>query len=227
MTPPMACPSADTGRVLRPRSRGDPRQRLRRTGRSPRLGLAWHGGLPPSLNALAQPGLAHREVEAPGPDLDPCSGARLRPGRAQATTPRSWSRITALSSSPIEDYRPRSVRLARRKYALAAGARPIISRMSAMPAITVLMDQQFAMEWVKDNIASFGGDPDQGDHLRRVGRRLERPRSTSPRPKPGLAFSAGAIIESGAYMINTVAPLAKLPRRRRRRLRRESPRIEQ
>ena len=39
-----------------------------------------------------------------------------------------------------------------------------------------LQDQQFAMNWVKQNISAFGGDPSQHHHHGQLGRRLERVR---------------------------------------------------
>src|SRR5580658_2447237 len=70
-----------------------------------------------------------------------------------------------------------------------------------------LMDQQFAMAWVKNNIAAFGGDPSKvtidGESAGGLSVSLNL---ASPKTAAGL-FRA-AIIESGAYMINTVASLA-------------------
>jgi len=70
-----------------------------------------------------------------------------------------------------------------------------------------LMDQQFAMQWVGENIASFGGNPSKvtidGESAGGLSVSLNL---ASPNTAAGL-FRA-AIIESGAYSINTVASLA-------------------
>ena len=70
-----------------------------------------------------------------------------------------------------------------------------------------LMDQQFAMEWVKDNIASFGGDPTKVTISGESAGGLSVSLNLAS-PNTGAGLFRAAIIESGAYMINTVAPLA-------------------
>ena len=70
-----------------------------------------------------------------------------------------------------------------------------------------LMDQQFVMEWVKDNIASFGGDPTKVTISGESAGGLSVSLNLAS-PNTGAGLFRGAIIESGAYMINTVAPLA-------------------
>ena len=70
-----------------------------------------------------------------------------------------------------------------------------------------LMDQQFAMEWVKNNIASFGGDPTKvtisGESAGGLSVSLHL-----ASPNTGAGLFRGAIIESGAYMTNNVPSLA-------------------
>jgi para-nitrobenzyl esterase len=70
-----------------------------------------------------------------------------------------------------------------------------------------LMDQQFAMEWVKDNIASFGGDPTKVTISGESAGGLSVSLNLAS-PNTGAGLFRGAIIESGAYMTNDVAPLA-------------------
>jgi para-nitrobenzyl esterase len=66
-----------------------------------------------------------------------------------------------------------------------------------------LMDQQFAMQWVQDNIAAFGGDPTK---VTIGGESAGGLSITSNLASPDTATGLfrGAIIESGAYMLHTV-----------------------
>jgi para-nitrobenzyl esterase len=75
-----------------------------------------------------------------------------------------------------------------------------------------LMDQQFAMAWVQNNIAAFGGDPDAvtigGES---AGGLSVSTHLASPNTFKGLTnrnLFGGAIIESGAYMYHDVPSLA-------------------
>jgi len=70
-----------------------------------------------------------------------------------------------------------------------------------------LMDQQFAMAWVRDNIASFGGDPAKVTISGESAGGLSVSLNLAS-PNTGAGLFRGAIIESGGYMTNDVAPLA-------------------
>ncbi len=52
-----------------------------------------------------------------------------------------------------------------------------------------------ALEWVRDNIERFGGDPDKSHHLRRIGWRRKGKRADAMPPAKGLFLKA--IVQSG------------------------------
>jgi para-nitrobenzyl esterase len=75
-----------------------------------------------------------------------------------------------------------------------------------------LMDQQFAMAWVHDNIAAFGGDPKTvtigGESAGGLSVSSHLASTNTFRGLTGRALFGGAIIESGAYMYHDVRSLA-------------------
>jgi para-nitrobenzyl esterase len=70
-----------------------------------------------------------------------------------------------------------------------------------------LMDQQLAMTWVRNNIARFGGDPDRTTISGESAGGLSTLSNLASPPASGLFRQA--IVESGAYMIFSILPLAK------------------
>jgi para-nitrobenzyl esterase len=75
-----------------------------------------------------------------------------------------------------------------------------------------LMDQQFAMAWVHDNIAAFGGDPETvtigGESAGGLSVSTHLASTNTFRRLTGRDLFGGAIIESGAYMYHDVPSLA-------------------
>jgi para-nitrobenzyl esterase len=75
-----------------------------------------------------------------------------------------------------------------------------------------LMDQQFAMAWVHDNIAAFGGDPKTvtigGESAGGLSVSTHLASTNTFRGLTGRDLFGGAIIESGAYMYHDVPSLA-------------------
>lgn len=75
-----------------------------------------------------------------------------------------------------------------------------------------LMDQQFAMAWVHDNIAAFGGDPERvtigGESAGGLSVSTHLASTNTFRHLTGHHLFRGAIIESGAYMYHDVPSLA-------------------
>jgi para-nitrobenzyl esterase len=75
-----------------------------------------------------------------------------------------------------------------------------------------LMDQQFAMAWVHDNIAAFGGDPEAvtigGESAGGLSVSTHLASTNTFRGLTGRNLFGGAIIESGAYMYHDVPSLA-------------------
>jgi para-nitrobenzyl esterase len=75
-----------------------------------------------------------------------------------------------------------------------------------------LMDQQFAMAWVHDNIAAFGGDPQAvtigGESAGGLSVSTQLASTNTFRHLTGRDLFEGAIIESGAYMYHDVPSLA-------------------
>jgi len=74
------------------------------------------------------------------------------------------------------------------------------------------MDQQFAMKWVQDNIAAFGGDPRTvtigGESAGGLSVSSHLASTNTFRGLTGRDLFGGAIIESGAYMYHDVPSLA-------------------
>jgi para-nitrobenzyl esterase len=74
------------------------------------------------------------------------------------------------------------------------------------------MDQQFAMKWVQDNIAAFGGDPRAvtigGESAGGLSVSSHLASTNTFRGLTGRDLFRGAIIESGAYMYHDVPSLA-------------------
>jgi len=75
-----------------------------------------------------------------------------------------------------------------------------------------LMDQQFAMAWVHDNIAAFGGNPERvtigGESAGGLSVSTHLASTNTFRHLTGQDLFGGAIIESGAYMYHDVPSLA-------------------
>jgi para-nitrobenzyl esterase len=75
-----------------------------------------------------------------------------------------------------------------------------------------LMDQQFAMAWVQQNIAAFGGDPDAvtigGESAGGLSVSTHLASTNTFKGLTNRNLFAGAIIESGAYMYHDVPSLA-------------------
>src|SRR5215471_4046360 len=75
-----------------------------------------------------------------------------------------------------------------------------------------LMDQQFAMAWVHDNIAAFGGDPEAvtigGESAGGLSVSTHLASTNTFRGLTGRNLFSGAIIESGAYMYHDLPSLA-------------------
>src|SRR5262249_27278089 len=75
-----------------------------------------------------------------------------------------------------------------------------------------LMDQQFAMAWVHDNIAAFGGNPERvtigGESARGLSVSTHLASTNTFRHLTGRSLFRGAIIESGASMYHDLPSLA-------------------
>jgi para-nitrobenzyl esterase len=75
-----------------------------------------------------------------------------------------------------------------------------------------LMDQQFAMAWVQDNIAAFGGNPERvtigGESAGGLSVSAHLASTNTFKRLTGRELFRGAIIESGAYMYHDLPSLA-------------------